>query len=242
MRRSLENEESSETALLNAPPTISADVSVRELYTAETLPARVTQSSLVGTQALDTVALQAAALESVRREKIRQRGRAIETALNGDGGPFQQFANVFETFAIALASGMAEDEALRFAARDAPNNLKLLFTEIAEQVGLEFSLLQALRQHEDALPDIVIPIFELGTLYGTVENASRHLARALKHLARVEEKFEYSALNPGMTIPLVAGGIMILVVHPGSFQEYDLISKSRCCLVTLSLHSTLTLY
>lgn len=215
MRRSLETEERSETAsLLNALPTVTSDITVRELYTAETLPARVTQSSLAGTQALDAVALQAAALQLARREKIRQRGRAIETAVNGDGGPFQQFANVFETFAIALASGMAEADALQRAARDAPDTAKALFMEIAAQIEQGVPLLQALRKHEDALPDIVIPIFEHGTIYGTAENASRQLARALKHLARVEEKFEYSALNPGMTIPLMAGGIMILALLP----------------------------
>ena len=213
MRRSLETEEIA--PLLNAPQTLAQDVQQRELHTVENLPARRTltlaeqqaaQQSLVVTPEAQALAL--------KREQVRKRGRAIETALNGDGGPYQQFGDVFETFAIALASGISESEALRRAARNAPEPMQRLFAEVAAQIERGVPLVQALRKHEEQLPDLVVPIFEHGTIYGTAENASRQLARALKHLARVEEKFLYSALDPGMVIPLVAGGILLLSVGP----------------------------
>jgi type IV pilus assembly protein PilC len=213
MRRSLETEEIA--PLLNAPPAVTQDVQQRELHTVENLPARrtLTLAEQQAAQQALAVTPEAQAL-ALRREQIRKRGRTIETALNGDGGPYQQFGDIFETFAIALASGMTEGEALRRAAGNAPETMQALFTDVAAQIERGVPLVQALRKHEEQLPDLVVPIFEHGLIYGTAENASRQIGRSLKHLARVEEKFEYSALNPGMVIPLVVGGILILSLFP----------------------------
>ena len=213
MRKSLETEEVA--PLLNAPQTVAGDVQTRELHTVENLPARRNLTLAEQQAAQQSLALtpQAQAL-ALKREQVRRRGRAIETTLNGDGGPYQQFGDVFETFAIAVASGITESEALRRAARNAPEPMQALFADVTAQLERGVPLVQALRKHEEQLPDLVVPIFEHGTIHGTAENAARQLARALKHLARVEEKFLYSALDPGMVIPLVAGGIVLLSIGP----------------------------
>ena len=216
MRRTLQTEETA--PLLNAPPVVVEDVAARELYTAAALPVRKTQTlaELQATQQTLAPALQTPA-QLAQQAKARRRAKALETAVNGDGGPNQHFADVFETFAFALASGMTQADALRRAAHNAPADMQRLFADVTASVERGMTLTAAFKLREAALPEIVVPIFEQGLLYGTAENAARQTSRALSRLARAEEKFQYSALNPGVAIPLALG--LFLVVFAPFFLE-----------------------
>lgn len=208
MRRTLQTEEVA--PLLNAPPVVE-EVMARELYTANALPVRKTQTLAelqVVQQSLAPV-LQTPA-QVAQQAKAHKRAKALEATVNGDGGPYQHFADVFETFAFALASGMAESDALRRAAQSAPADIQGLFADVAASVERGLTLTEALKVHDAGLPEIVVPIFENGLIYGTAENASRQLALALNRLARVEEKFQYSALNTGLAMPLALGLALVL--------------------------------
>ncbi len=215
MRRTLQTEEVA--PLLNAPPVVG-EVAARELYTVETLPVRKTQTlaELQAAQQRLAPVLQTPT-QIAQQVKSQKRAKILETAVNGDGGPYQHFADVFETLGYALASGMTEQDALRRAAQNAPADIQRVFEAAAASVERGMTLTEALKTHELRLPEIVVPIFENGLIYGTAENACRQLAQALNHLARVEEKFQYSALNPGLEMPLALG--LALVVFAPFFIE-----------------------
>ncbi len=208
MRRTLQTEEA--VPLLSAPPVVE-EVAARELYTVDTLPARRTQTlaELQVTQQSLAPVLQTPAQVALQA-KAQKRAKILETVVNGDGGPYQHFADVFETLGFALASGMTESDALRRAAQNAPAAMKNLFDDVAASVERGLTLTEALKTRDAGLPEIVVPIFENGLIYGTAENASRQLARALNRLARVEEKFQYSALNAGLAMPLALGLALVL--------------------------------
>lgn len=227
VRRSLETEQiqSLDAPLLNARPETAheaGEIAMRELRAPE---AQAQQTASLATRnpnaivALppteETLAVKAQVAEAIAKRKAeRKRQRTLEQVFNGDGGPYEWHADVFETFSYALASGLAMGDALRQASRDSNPELQATFADIAAQVEQGATLTQALKANQEQLPDIVVPIFEHGLIYGTAENAARQTARALQKLANVQTKFEYSALNPGFVIPLVVGAIIILAAVP----------------------------
>ena len=223
MRRSLETEqtETLDTPLLNARPSVTqeaGEIVARELRAPET---QARQTASVATRnpnaivalplTAETLAVKAQVAEAIAKRKAEQkRQRALEHLVNGDGGPYEWHANVFETFSYALASGMAMGDALRQASQNSNPELQYVFADIAARVENGATLTDALKANQEQLPDIVVPIFEHGLIYGTAENAARQTARALQKLATNQSKFEYSGLNPGFVVPLVAGVIVIL--------------------------------
>ena len=227
MRRTLETEQTPtlNAPLLNARPAATTETDVvakRGLTAPET---QIQQTAAIATRNPNAIvalpptpqqlAVKAQVAEAIaQRQREQQKRRLLEHVVNGDGGPYQWHASVFETFGYALASGMATSDALRQAARAANPQTQVLFTDIAAQIEQGATLVQALKAHQEQLPDIVVPIFEHGLIYGTAENAARQTAKVLQKLAGVQSKFEYSALNPGFVMPLIAGGIMILALLP----------------------------
>ena len=249
MRRSLETEqtETLDAPLLNARLEITREagtIAARELRTPDT---QAQQTAAIATRnpnaivelppTAQTLAVKAQVAEAIAKHRQEQkRQRTVEYLFNGDGGPYEWHADVFETFQYALASGMSTSSALRQASQNAHEELQTLFADIAAHVEQGATLTEAFKAHQDYLPDIVVPIFEHGLIYGTAENAARQTARALQKLATVQTKFEYSALNPGFVFPLVVGGIIILGSVPICFLCADpLIPYTLFCTTMLGI-------
>ncbi len=223
MRRSLETEqtETLDAPLLNARPSVTqeaGEIVTRELRAPETQAQQTASIATRNPNAIvalpptaEMLAVKAQVAEAIAKNREEQkRRRVLEHVVNGDGGPYQWHADVFETFSYALASGMAMGDALRQSAQNSNSELQYVFADIAARVENGATLTDALKANQDQLPDIVVPIFEHGLIYGTAENAARQTAKALQKLATNQTKFEYTALNPGFMLPLVLGAIMII--------------------------------
>jgi len=59
-----------------------------------------------------------------------------------------------------------------------------------------------------AVPEVIAPILEHGTLYGTLESSARRASKVLKRFAEVDRKFAYSAVSPDFALPLALCGTM----------------------------------
>ncbi len=139
-----------------------------------------------------------------RKPAIRQ----LEEALNGGDSPHRAYAELFETLAICLASGMSIPTALERAAQQAEPGIRQMCADVGAQVAAGAPIQVAFGRWRQQLPEVVLPLLEHGVQQGTLERASRRLAQVLKRFARLDERFAYSALRPDMTLPLLLCGTM----------------------------------
>jgi type IV pilus assembly protein PilC len=123
--------------------------------------------------------------------------------LFGEPIPTDELARFFERLSLMLSSGMGAPESLRAAALKANPELKRIAEAVAEPVSNGMPLHKALAPWKGRLPELVIPVLEVGEISGTLEGASRRLALAFDKSSSVNQKFEYSVLNPQMAAVLI---------------------------------------
>jgi type IV pilus assembly protein PilC len=59
-----------------------------------------------------------------------------------------------------------------------------------------------LERHRDRLPEIVIPVLEVGEVSGTLEAASRRLAEAFEKAGGIQRKYRFAVFDPKLIIAL----------------------------------------
>ncbi len=121
----------------------------------------------------------------------------------GDPIPKAALGGFFHRLAALLASGQSVPECLRGAAGPDPD-LRWLADTAAGPTSMGAPLYRALLPCRDRLPEIVLPVLEVGEVSGTLESASRRLADAFDRSSGVERKFEYTVFNPRFVVLLLA--------------------------------------
>jgi type II secretory pathway component PulF len=125
-------------------------------------------------------------------------------ALLGDPIPKPELGLFFERFAVMLASGMPAQEALRKAAQSSGPELRYLCERAAGPIAAGAPLHRAFAPWSHRLPEIVLPVLEVGEVSGTLEGAARRLADAFLKADAMERRFRYSVFDARLILLLIA--------------------------------------
>lgn len=152
--------------------------------------------------------------------------------LLGEPIPLQTLAFFFDQFATLLATGMSSNEAFRRAAPPDDAELQAIAASVDAPLQAGVPLHSALLPYQARLPDIVLPILEVGEVSGTLEGAARRLAVAFSQTAAVERRFRTAVFNPWLVI-------LGLSLTKSAMTPVD--SSVQTATVALSAFLTLTL-
>jgi type IV pilus assembly protein PilC len=125
--------------------------------------------------------------------------------LFGDPIPQQALGRFFDILASLLATGMPFAEAIQRAAEGTDGEWESICAAIVGPMRAGIPLSRALAKWKHRLPEIVLPILEVGELSGTLESASRRLAYAFQQGASIERRIRYSVFDPKLII-----GVLVL--------------------------------
>lgn len=120
--------------------------------------------------------------------------------LLGEPLPLQTLACFFDQFATLLATGMPVNAALRQAAPPGEPELQAIAATVDGALQAGVPLYRALLPYQERLPEIVLPILEVGEVSGTLEGAARRLATAFGQTAAVERRFRTAVFDPWLAI------------------------------------------
>jgi type II secretory pathway component PulF len=120
--------------------------------------------------------------------------------LLGEPIPLQTLAFFFDQFATLLATGMPVNEAIRRAAPPNDAELQSIAAAVERPLQAGVPLHRALAPYYARLPEIVLPILEVGEVSGTLEGAARRLAVAFSQTAAVERRFRTAIFDPWLVI------------------------------------------
>jgi len=123
----------------------------------------------------------------------------------GDPIPQQALGRSFDILASLLATGMSFPEAIQRAAVGTDGEWESICTAIVGPVRAGMPLSRALAKWKHRLPEIVLPILEVGELSGTLETSSRRLAYAFQQGASIDRRIRYSVFDPKLII-----GVLVL--------------------------------
>lgn len=123
----------------------------------------------------------------------------------GDPIPQQALGRFFDTLATLLATGMSFPEAIQRAAAGTDEEWERICESIVKPIAAGVPLSRALAKWKHRLPEIVLPILEVGELSGTLETSSRRLAHAFHQGAAIDRRVRASAFDPKMII-----GVLVL--------------------------------
>lgn len=118
----------------------------------------------------------------------------------GEPIPLQTLAFFFDQFATLLATGMPVNEAIRRAAPPTDPELQRICAEVERPLMAGVPLYRALQPYQNRLPEIVLPILEVGEVSGTLEGAAYRLAHAFGESAAIERRFRTSVFHPWYAI------------------------------------------
>ncbi len=133
------------------------------------------------------------------REQIGWRFRA----LFGDPIPKQALGFCFEQMAVLLAAGISIPDAFRRAARGTDPELRHIAEAVYEPLSRGMPLSHALAPWRNRLPEIVLPVLEVGEVAGTMEGSARRLADAFNLAASIDRKYRYAVFDPWLAILLL---------------------------------------
>lgn len=137
--------------------------------------------------------------------------RSLYIALTGDNSRKTQLSVAFDNLANLLNAGYPVGEAMRLSTGKASPGMQACFAQIAAHIEAGMDVEQAFRMQEQYLPEVTLPIIQNALREGTLATAARQLALALRKLSEVEHKFDYSAFNPALTMPLIFGALLLLL-------------------------------
>jgi type II secretory pathway component PulF len=118
----------------------------------------------------------------------------------GDPIPAQTLAFCFDRFATMLNSGMPINEALRKAAPVDDAELAGICQAVEGPLRSGVPLSRALQPWKARLPEIVLPILEVGEVAGTLDGAAQRLAGAFGQAASLERRYRNSVCSPWLII------------------------------------------
>jgi type II secretory pathway component PulF len=109
-------------------------------------------------------------------------------------------ARTFDQFAVLLDSGMPINTAFRRAAGVTDRELVSISIAVEKPLMSGMPLHRALLPWKERLPEIVLPILEVGALSGTLDNSSRRLAGAFGQSAALERHYRFAIFDPWLVI------------------------------------------
>jgi type II secretory pathway component PulF len=130
----------------------------------------------------------------------------------GEPIPAQTFAFCFDRFATLLNTGMPVNEALRKAAPSDDAELAGICAAVEGPLRSGVPLHRALLPWKGRLPEIVLPILEVGEVSGTLDGAARRLAGAFGQAAALERRYRTAIYNPWLIIPCLT--LYKVAMHP----------------------------
>lgn len=136
--------------------------------------------------------------------------------LSGDRIPAREVGPFFERLAAALSSGMLVHQALRRAARGADPELQRICWNAAGPVAAGMPLHQALMPWRRRLPEIVVPVLEVGDASGTLESSARRLADAFSRADAFERRFRYSVFDWRLMLVIIPLFLLSTKLYPSS--------------------------
>ncbi|MCW3095533.1 MAG: type secretion system protein [Chthonomonadaceae bacterium] len=121
----------------------------------------------------------------------------------GDTIPKQALGRFFDNLATLVATGMSIPEAVQRAAQSTDGEWESICAAILGQVAAGVPLSRALARWKNRLPEIVLPILEVGELSGTLETSSRRLAYAFQQGAAIDRRIRCSVFDPKLIIAVL---------------------------------------
>jgi type II secretory pathway component PulF len=118
----------------------------------------------------------------------------------GERIPVAALARTFDQFAVLLNTGMPISEAFRRAAGVSDPELVSISKAVEGPLMTGVPLSHALLPWRDRLPEIVLPILEVGALSGTLDGSSRRLGGAFGQSAALERHYRFAIFNPWVVI------------------------------------------
>lgn len=158
---------------------------------------------------------------------------SLPRVLTGERIPMATLARTFDQFAVLLDTGMPIYEAFRRAVGVCDTELIRISAAIEGPLMAGMPLHRALLPWKDRLPEIILPILEVGALSGTLDNSSRRLAGAFGQSAALEQHYKFAIFNPWLVIAcytlytsshvLMSGPIPALSAFCTTFAELALL-------------------
>lgn len=154
-------------------------------------------------------------------------------ALFGDQIPKSALGAFFSQLATLLGSGIPIDAALVQSARVSDPELRWICARIAPSVRHGVRLSSALAPYRASLPEIVLPVLEVGEVAGTLEGASRRLEHAFSQSAALEGKFARGVFSPWYAI---IGLSLYHAVYSGAVNVAQMLAGFLSCAGTLAAY------
>jgi type IV pilus assembly protein PilC len=101
---------------------------------------------------------------------------------------------------MMLATGLNIPEAILRAALTCDPEIRQMAAVAAGPMAAGMPLYRALMPWKERLPEIVLPVLEVGEMSGTLESACRRLASAFGHGAQIERRIRYSVFDPRIVL------------------------------------------
>jgi len=117
--------------------------------------------------------------------------------------PQQPLAFFFESASVLLGAGYGLPDALLKASAHSDPELQAICRVIAPELSRGASLTAALRPYSHRLPDLVLPILEVGEAAGTMEGSTKRLADAFNQSLGVKRRIKYGAFDPWLVIAIM---------------------------------------
>jgi type II secretory pathway component PulF len=124
-------------------------------------------------------------------------------AVFGDPIPQQALGRFFDNLATLVATGMSLPEAIHRAAQATDGEWENICAAVIGPVAAGVPLSRALARWKHRLPEIVLPILEVGEISGTLETSSRRLAYAFQQGAAMDRRLRYSVFDPKLIIAVI---------------------------------------
>ena len=121
-------------------------------------------------------------------------------ALLGGTIPEKTLALFFDGLAALVAAGFSVPGALGRASSGTDPELHHICRSAALVVSRGVPLSAALRPYAHRLPELVLPVLEVGELSGTLDAAARRLSDAFGRRAAAERRFRYAVFDPWLVI------------------------------------------
>lgn len=121
----------------------------------------------------------------------------------GDPIPKEALGRFFDNLATLTATGMSIPEAISRAAHGTDGEWETICASIIGPIAAGVPLSRALAKWKHRLPEIVLPILEVGEISGTLETSSRRLAFAFQQGAALDNRLRYSVFDPKLIIAVL---------------------------------------
>lgn len=114
--------------------------------------------------------------------------------------PMFALAHAFDQFAVLLDTGMPINEAFRRASGVIDVELSSISVAVENSLRSGIPLHRALLPWKDRLPEIALPILEVGAISGTLDNSARRLGGAFGQVASLQRHYHFAIFNPWLVI------------------------------------------